>query len=426
MNEVLEVRTNLIKVGDRFRKDMGDLDSLAASIKDVGLLQPIGIDSNYRLIFGERRLRACEILGLERIAARFIDVAKLAAEHAENEVRKDFTAAERVAIAKAIEDELKATERRGRPKAVMEDESEDEIQDCMNCKHGRLLQDDSLLCDVRGETTHVLNLPDEETIVEWQCWKPENVENFPQLDGKKSRQIAAEKAGFGNETTYRQARKVTEEAIPELVDAMDKTISISAAAMATALPKEEQQAIMAEIEQGGKPSEVIKNHVLATKHTGDEESYTPQEYLASARAVMGAIDLDPASNPMAQENVGADRYFTVDDDGLTQEWAGKVWMNPPYTARVINRFIDKLVDHYEAGEVTQAIVLTNNNTDTSWFHQGANAAAAVCFTAGRINFLKRDGSRSSPTNGQAFLYFGDNLSAFKNEFGKHGMVMVKA
>lgn len=223
------------------------------------------------------------------------------------------------------------------------------------------------------------------------------------------------------------AKKVEEQAEPELVEAVaNGQVSVSAAAMATALPREEQQAIMAEIEQGGKPSEVIKNHVLATKHTGDEESYTPKEYLASARTVMGAIDLDPASNPMAQENVGADRYFTVDDDGLTQEWAGNVWMNPPYTARVINRFIDKLVDHYAAGEVTQAIVLTNNNTDTSWFHQGAKAAAAVCFTAGRINFLKRDGSRSSPTNGQAFLYFGENLSAFKNEFAKHGMVMVKA
>lgn len=381
MNEVLEVRTNLIKIGDRFRKDMGDLDSLAASINDLGLLQPIGIDSNYRLIFGERRLRAFEILGLERIAARFIDVAKLAAEHAENEVRKDFTAAERVAIGAAIEAEL--GNRRG--------------------------QRTDLKAEGQGDLLET-ELP----------------ENFPEVSGKETRQIAAEKAGFGNETTYRQAKTVVAQAIPELVEAMDKTISISAAAMATALPREEQQAIMAEIEQGGKPSEVIKNHVLATKHTGDEESYTPKEYLASARTVMGAIDLDPASNPMAQEYVGADRYFTVDDDGLTQEWAGNVWMNPPYTARVINRFIDKLVDHYAAGDVTQAIVLTNNNTDTSWFHQGAKAATAVCFTAGRINFLKRDGSRSSPTNGQAFLYFGENLSAFKNEFSKHGMVMVKA
>jgi N6-adenosine-specific RNA methylase IME4 len=62
--------------------------------------------------------------------------------------------------------------------------------------------------------------------------------------GKETRQLAAEAAGFGNETTYRQARKVTEEAIPELVDAMDKgEISISAAAkLTTAEPAIQQEA----------------------------------------------------------------------------------------------------------------------------------------------------------------------------------------
>lgn len=165
---------------------------------------------------------------------------------------------------------------------------------------------------------------------------------------------------------------------------------------------------------------------LAIKHGGDEESYTPVCYLNSARAVMGGIDLDPASNSMAQANVQAETYYTVDDDGLSQEWAGRVWMNPPYTARVINEFIAKLVMHYEAGDVSAAIALTNNNTDTSWFHLAAVSASAICLTAGRINFLKRDGSTSSPTNGQSFFYFGSDVDAFKREFCHHGLVMVKA
>jgi phage N-6-adenine-methyltransferase len=165
---------------------------------------------------------------------------------------------------------------------------------------------------------------------------------------------------------------------------------------------------------------------LALKHTGDEESYTPAEYLESARAVMGGFDLDPASNPMAQESVRAGEYLTVDDDGLSRHWSGRVWLNPPYTALVINKFVDKLVSHYLDGDVTEAIMLTNNNTDTSWFHQAAKTASAVCFTAGRINFLKRDGSTSSPTNGQAFLYFGEDVERFHAEFSQHGMVMVKA
>lgn len=168
------------------------------------------------------------------------------------------------------------------------------------------------------------------------------------------------------------------------------------------------------------------SNVLATKHTGDEESYTPGEYIESARAVMGSIDMDPASNDMAQETVKADVYFTVEDDGLAMDWSGNVWMNPPYTAMVINKFIEKLVEHYIDGDVKQAIVLTNNNTDTSWFHIGAKYASAICFTAGRINFLKRDGSKSSPTNGQSFFYFGSDTAAFVAEFSQYGLVMEKS
>ncbi len=203
-------------------------------------------------------------------------------------------------------------------------------------------------------------------------------------------------------------------------------ISINAAEIISAMDINEQHEILEDIKGGEKPSEAINKHVLATKHTGDEESYTPPVYIESARAVMGKFDLDPASNEMAQQNINADNFYTIDDDGLTKEWRGKVWMNPPYTARVINIFISKLVSHFEAGEVTEAIVLTNNNTDTSWFHEAANTASAICFTSGRINFLKRDGSKSSPTNGQSFIYFGNNQEAFKEVFSQHGLVMVKA
>jgi phage N-6-adenine-methyltransferase len=252
--------------------------------------------------------------------------------------------------------------------------------------------------------------------------KSDQAENLPLVSQAK----AADMLNV-SDRSVRTAKKVQEEAIPEITEKVSSgEISLNAAAMAASLPEEEQQEIVEEIKQGVKPAEAVKNHVLATKHTGDEESYTPVVYLDSARAVMGQINTDPASNPMAQENVKADVYYTVDDDGLAQDWIGKVWMNPPYTARVINQFIDKLVSHFESGDVSEAIVLTNNNTDTSWFHQAAKHASAVCFTAGRINFLKRDGSKSSPTNGQSFIYFGENIAAFKQEFSKHGLVMVKA
>jgi len=210
-----------------------------------------------------------------------------------------------------------------------------------------------------------------------------------------------------------------------VTEVRENNISINSAEIIALLPAEEQEEIIEEIRAGEKPANVIK-HVLATKHTGDEEYCTPPVYIESARAVMGKFDLDPASDEMAQQNIKADNFYTVDDDGLTKEWRGKVWMNPPYTARVINIFISKLVSHFMAGEVTEAIVLTNNNTDTNWFHEAANTASAICFTSGRINFLKRDGSKSSPTNGQSFIYFGNNQEAFKEVFSQHGLVMVKA
>jgi ParB-like chromosome segregation protein Spo0J len=53
-----ELKIADIKVGNRHRKDMGDLTSLADSIREEGLLQPIGVTEKFELVFGERRLRA--------------------------------------------------------------------------------------------------------------------------------------------------------------------------------------------------------------------------------------------------------------------------------------------------------------------------------------------------------------------------------
>ena len=103
-----ELKITDIKVGSRHRRDMGDLTTLADSIRQEGLLQPIGVTDRLELVFGERRIRAVrDILKKKTILARIVDVTSiLAGEYAENEVRKDFTPSERVAIAKAIERQI--------------------------------------------------------------------------------------------------------------------------------------------------------------------------------------------------------------------------------------------------------------------------------------------------------------------------------
>ena len=100
-----EIKIADIVVGQRHRRDMGDLTTLADSIRQEGLLQPIGVTDRLELVFGERRIRAVrDILKRKTILARIVDVSSiLAGEYHENEVRKDFTPSERVAIARAIE-----------------------------------------------------------------------------------------------------------------------------------------------------------------------------------------------------------------------------------------------------------------------------------------------------------------------------------
>lgn len=174
----------------------------------------------------------------------------------------------------------------------------------------------------------------------------------------------------------------------------------------------------------GNNDEGDKSHNHRAQGTGENEWYTPPDVIERARVVLGKFDLDPASSDAAQETVKAEAYFTKDDDGLTQEWRGKVWLNPPYSQPLISDFIEKLVEEYRAGRVTEAILLTHNYTDTSWFHAAAEAASAVCFTRGRIGFLDPNGEKAAATQGQALTYFGANVAGFVDQFSSLGLVLT--
>ena len=74
----------------------------------------------------------------------------------------------------------------------------------------------------------------------------------------------------------------------------------------------------------------------------DLELITPPDLVQSANALMGNIDLDPASSKTAQEHVQADNFFTPQDDGLNcQQWHGKVYLFPPSGAYFFDKKLDK-------------------------------------------------------------------------------------
>jgi N6-adenosine-specific RNA methylase IME4/ParB-like chromosome segregation protein Spo0J len=93
-----------IRIGKRHRRDMGDISAFASNIAVVGLLHPIVIRPDGKLIAGERRILAAKQLGWETIPVTVVDLEKVAlGEFAENAVRKDFTLSEAVAIKRALE-----------------------------------------------------------------------------------------------------------------------------------------------------------------------------------------------------------------------------------------------------------------------------------------------------------------------------------
>ena len=161
-----------------------------------------------------------------------------------------------------------------------------------------------------------------------------------------------------------------------------------------------------------------KPHV--SNNSGNNEWYTPKHYIDLVRNVLGQIDLDPASCEYANRTVQAKRFYSIDDDGLSQVWSGKVFMNPPYAADLVQKFTEQFVNCWQAGFIDEGIVLVNNATETSWFIGMVEYASAVSFPKGRIRYESPTKETNAPLQGQAFLYFGNNPDKFMSAFSEIG------
>jgi ParB family chromosome partitioning protein len=108
--QLMQMRIETIRVDGRYRKDMGNISALAGSIAGpAGLINPITVTTDGRLVAGERRLAACRLLGWETVPAIVVDglddaVAHLIAERDENTERKEMTISELVALGRALEE----------------------------------------------------------------------------------------------------------------------------------------------------------------------------------------------------------------------------------------------------------------------------------------------------------------------------------
>lgn len=117
--QLIDIPISKVRINGRHRKDLGDIDGLAASIESVGLLHPIVLKSDHTLVAGERRLTAFKKLGRKSIPATIVEslsdaLKALKAELDENAWRKDYLPSEAVSVGKSIEslEEIAAQGRR--------------------------------------------------------------------------------------------------------------------------------------------------------------------------------------------------------------------------------------------------------------------------------------------------------------------------
>jgi hypothetical protein len=152
------------------------------------------------------------------------------------------------------------------------------------------------------------------------------------------------------------------------------------------------------------------------------EHYTPARFIEAARKVLEQIDLDPASCEEANKTVRATKFHDAESDGLTQEWRGRVWLNPPYNGKAA-AFVNKLLDGIAKKSVTAAIVCLNTaSTDSQWFRPLWNGL--LCFFYEPITFGRPGNQSSSPApHATVLVYFGPRPDAFAEEFQQFGAVV---
>jgi ParB family chromosome partitioning protein len=352
--------------------DDDGLRDLAADIADYGLLEAVWLHSDGRIIDGRNRWRACVIAGVEPATRTYEgdDDGLVKFVLSLNLQRRHLTTSQRQMVAARV-----ATLEQGRPDKTAES----------------------------GGLT--------------------------QVDASKLLNVGV--------TGVKAARIVQEKGVPELIAAVDEgDMSVTKAADVARRPEYEQRAAVRAVKDASTEDLLSMAAVQKAKkqriddgravlQSLSNEWYTPVKYIDAARAVLGGIDLDPASCDEANEIVKAETYYTADDDGLAYDWAGTVWLNPPY-GRLADDFVARLEQTYRNGTITAGIALLNAHcTDTQWFRPMWDHA--LCFTDHRIDFAPgspaKDSVLTSSTHGSVFAYLGTDPAAFAREFGQFGAVV---
>lgn len=151
-----------------------------------------------------------------------------------------------------------------------------------------------------------------------------------------------------------------------------------------------------------------KNEFGPRRSAYSDEWYTPPCIVQT----LGAFDLDPCAGPMAH----AARNIAKEIDGLSIEWTGRVWLNPPYSD--IYEWLERFARH------GNGVALVGARSETQWFQRLAGAADACLWLRGRVRFERPGGPKQNPTVGSVLVAYGAANAVALAESGLPGVLML--
>lgn len=140
--------------------------------------------------------------------------------------------------------------------------------------------------------------------------------------------------------------------------------------------------------------------ILASLRLSDNDLWATPQHVFDALDEEFHFTLDVCAD---DDNHKCENYYNVNQDGLTREWTGVCWMNPPY-GKTIGKWVRKAAESAEAGAVV--VGLLPNRTDTNWW-QDVMRASEIRFVKGRLKF--GDADYGAPFGSVIAVWGGDRV-----------------
>jgi ParB family chromosome partitioning protein len=166
------------------------------------------------------------------------------------------------------------------------------------------------------------------------------------------------------------------------------------------------------------------------QHSSRQDDWgTPDWLIAKVKEVLGNITLDPASCSAANKIVGAEIFYTKEDNGLFMPWKGKVFLNPPggKSGKSSNTklFWDKLSMGYENNEIEEAVFM-GFSVEALQTTQGCKYPIMrypFCVPSKRVQFVNLLGeAKYAPSHSNVIVYLGRNPERFEEVFKEIGAI----